>query len=126
MKLIQTFRVVCSQFVAISKMVDVVPVVVIATQKKKQLKHGIEGMVNKMKEVTCITTCEIVTVKVLQDDHVIPPTCMVPPYAKLKDFLKTQLDVDDVNVKLVQYFVRDLPNTSEVGVETPETAVQGG
>lgn len=72
-----------------------------------------------MKEVTCITTCEIVNVKVLQDDHVIPPVSMVPPYTELKDYLKNTLNVDDVNVKLVQYFVHDLPNDSEVVVETP-------
>ena len=72
-----------------------------------------------MKEVTCITTCEIVNVKLVPDDHVIPPAKCVPPYTVLKDFLKEHLDVDDVNVKLVQYFVRDLPNESEVVVGTP-------
>ena len=63
-----------------------------------------------MKEVTCITTCEIVNVKRVLDDAQIPPANMVPPYAELKEFLKDNLNVDDVNVKLVQYFVRDLPN----------------
>ena len=72
-----------------------------------------------MKEVTCVTTCEIVNIHRVPDDHVIPPAHMVPPYAEVKDFLKDLLDVDDVNVKLVQYFVRDLPNESEVVVGTP-------
>ena len=72
-----------------------------------------------MKEVTCVITCEIVSVGMLPDDVVIPPDDVVPPYTTLKDFLKTQLDVDDVNVKLLQYFVRDLPNDSEAVVETP-------
>jgi hypothetical protein len=80
-------------------------------------------MVNDMKEVTCITTCEIVNVKRVPDDAQIPPANMVPPYAELKEFLKDNLkdnlNVDDVNVKLVQYFVRDLPNESEVVVGTP-------
>lgn len=72
-----------------------------------------------MKEVTCITTCEIVNIRQVPDDVVIPPTNTVPPYTELKDFLKHELNVDDVNIKLVQYFVRDLPNDHTVVVETP-------
>ena len=72
-----------------------------------------------MKEVTCITTCEIVNVRLVPDDTMIPPVHMIPPYTEVKDFLKETLDVDDVNVKLVQYFVRDLPNDSEAVVGTP-------
>ena len=72
-----------------------------------------------MKEVTCITTCEIVSVALIPDDVAVPPANMVPPYVELKDFMKNNMNTDDVNVKLVQYFIRDLPNESEVVVETP-------
>ena len=81
-----------------------------------------------MKEVTAIITCEITEIIQLPDDAVIPPNEVgyVPPYTAVAESLKECLNgnedfdsVDDANVKLVQYFVRDLPNDSEAVVGTP-------
>ena len=73
-----------------------------------------------MKEVTVVTTCEITGVYHLEDE-----TC-VKSNDELRETLMDLLEADHVVIKKNQVFVRDLPNTSEVVVETPETAVQGG
>ena len=72
-----------------------------------------------MKEVTMVVTCQFTDHAVVPDDTVIPPEGCVPPYFELVEDLKKNTGADDVDVKLVQFFVRDLPNESEVVVGTP-------
>lgn len=78
-----------------------------------------------MKEVTMVITCELTDIMRIPDRAALPPADCVPPYAELAKLLKQDLQVDDVTVSNVKFFVRDIPNSSEVGVETPNTAVQG-
>jgi len=72
-----------------------------------------------MKEYTVITTVQITEIAKADD---------IALYSK-KDMeyqMKRRFDADDVNITDRQIFVRDLPNTSEVVVGTPDFAVQGG
>ena len=72
-----------------------------------------------MKEYTVITTCQVTAI--VQADDI-----ELPDVKEIEQDLKDRYDVDDVKVTNRQIFVRDLPNTSEVVVETSDLAVQGG
>lgn len=72
-----------------------------------------------MKEYTVITTVQFTDV--VQADHVV-----LVPEKEVEHKLKRFIDTDDIKITNRQMFIRDLPNTSEVVVGTPETAVQGG
>ena len=73
-----------------------------------------------MKEVTIVTLVETTDVFPLNDNEILTSDeeCAIR--------IKAILNADDVKIKKRQIFIRDLPNTSEVVVGTPETAVQGG
>lgn len=73
-----------------------------------------------MKEYTIIHTVQFTEVfKTKGDLELIPKE-------QTEERLKRIIDVDDIKVTDRQIFIRDLPNTSEVVMGTPDLAVQGG
>lgn len=72
-----------------------------------------------MKEYTVVTTVQIT--EIVQADHIA-----LYPVKEIEHKMKRRFNADDIKVTDLQIFIRDLPNTSEVVVETPDLAVQGG
>lgn len=71
-----------------------------------------------MKEYTVVTTVQFT--EIVQADHIT-----LVPEREVERNLKRFIDTDDIKITDRQMFIRDLPNESVVGVETPELAVQG-
>lgn len=74
----------------------------------------------QMKEYTVIHTVQFTEVFKIEGDMELIPT------QETEARLKRCINADDIKVINRQIFVRDLPNTSEVVVGTPDLAVQGG
>lgn len=75
-----------------------------------------------MKEVTMTTTCEIITIAVVTDEDVAIIETHQSIENVIREYIKTCLAADGVNILKNQIFIRDIPNSSE---EVVGTAVQG-
>lgn len=70
-----------------------------------------------MKEVTMVATCEITSIAVLDDEDVI--LLEHPDFEnQLRKSIKGGAALDDVRILKNQFFIRDLPNESEVVMGT--------
>ena len=72
-----------------------------------------------MKEYTVVTTIQVT--EIVQTDNIA-----LYSVKEIEHNMKRRFNADDIKVTDRQIFIRDLPNTSEVVVETPDLAVQGG
>ena len=64
-----------------------------------------------MKEITMITTCEVTVIETFSDKDVEQLVFRKDEFAaKIREFMKEDLNCDDVNILNCQLFVRDVPN----------------
>lgn len=76
-----------------------------------------------MKELTMLTTCEITFIGTVSDEEAF---AMMKTRPRIENIIRELIDLgvtkDNVNILKHQFFIRDIPNSSE---EVVGTAVQG-